>query len=127
MSRWEKRVREKPYVVAIPVPSLNRQGHELGPAEIQHWGKVAEKELTACFGGATSLRAPGTNIVGSKVLYEAGQFLVVAGCDNREQFLAKRQRIAAFVEGMGEALDQAAVFVLAFDSDSFLIELEDDL
>ena len=38
-------MREKPYVVAIPVPSLNREGDELSPAKIEHWVKLAEKEL----------------------------------------------------------------------------------
>jgi len=46
-------------------------------------------------------------------------------CDGREQFLSNRDRIEAFVTRMGEELDQVAVFVLAFDSDSFLIELEE--
>jgi hypothetical protein len=69
--------------------------------------------------------APGTNIVGGKILYEAGQVLVVSACDNREAFLVHRDRMEAFVTQMGEALDQDAVFVLAFDSDSFLIELEE--
>jgi len=42
---------------------------------------------------------------------------------SREEFLAHRDRIEAFVARMGEDLNQDAVFVLAFDSDSFLIEL----
>ena len=58
-----------------------------------------------------------------KILYEAGQVLVVSACDSREEFLARRDRIEAFVARMGEELNQDAVFVLAFDSDSFLIEL----
>jgi hypothetical protein len=69
--------------------------------------------------------APGTNIVGGKVLYEAGQTLVVSACDSREDFLDRRDRIEGFVTRMGEDLNQDAVFVLAFDSDSFLIELEE--
>lgn len=40
-------------------------------------------------------------------------------------FLARRDRIEAFVTRMGEELNQDAVSVLAFDSDSFLIELEE--
>lgn len=40
-------------------------------------------------------------------------------------FLANRDRIETFVTRMGEELNQDAVFVLAFDSDSFLIELEE--
>ena len=126
MTRSGRRVHEKPYVVAIPVPSLNRAGKQLNRDDIDRWVKLAETELTACFGGATLLRAPGTNIVDGKVLYEAGQFLVMSGCDSRDEFIAKRKKLTVFVEQMGDALDQAAVFVLAFDSDSFLIELEED-
>ncbi len=126
MSRPRRRVHQKPYVVAVPVPSLNRHGYQLNNEDIDRWIKLVEAELTACFGGATSLQAPGTNIVEGKVLYEAGQLLVLSGCDSRAQFIARRERLAAFVEKMGNALDQAAVFVLAFDSDSFLIELEGD-
>lgn len=86
---------------------------------------LAQQELTECFGGATAVPAPGTNIVGGKVLYEVGQTLVVSACESREEFLANRDRIEAFVTQMGEELNQDAVFVLAFDSDSFLIELGD--
>lgn len=110
-------------MVAIPIPSLNLHGGALAPDAIEEWVKRAEREFTACFGGATSLRAPGTNIVGGKVLYEAGQVLVVSGCNNRAEFLRHRDRIDAFATEMGDQLDQAAVFVLAFDSDSFLVEL----
>ena len=49
----------------------------------------------------------------------------MSACDSREEFLANRNRIEAFVTRMGEELNQDAVFVLAFDSDSFLIELEE--
>ena len=114
----------KPYVVAVPIPSLDRHGNELNAPDVEHWVRLAQEDLTACFGGATAVRAPGTNIVAARVLYEAGQFLVMAGCDNRAQFLEQRERIQGFVERMGAALEQAAVFVLAFDSESFLIELE---
>lgn len=69
--------------------------------------------------------APGTNIVGGKILYESGQTLVVSACDSRDEFLAKRERIEGFVTRMGDELNQNAVFVPAFDSDSFLIELEE--
>ena len=119
------RRRDKRYLVAIPVPFLDRRGRSLGRNDVQHWVTLAQQELTECFGGATSVPAPGTNIVGGKILYEAGQILVVAACDSRQEFLASRGRIERFVTRMGKELDQDAVFVLAFDSDSFLIELEE--
>jgi hypothetical protein len=58
-----------------------------------------------------------------QVLYEKGQILVLSACKSREDFIPHRERVAAFVERMGEALERDAVFVLAFPSDSLLIEL----
>ena len=88
------------------------------------WVKLAEQELTECFGGATPVPSPGTNILDGRIVYEEGQTLVCSACENRKEFLKKRDRIAAFVERMGSDLNQFAVFVLAFPSDSFLIEIE---
>lgn len=117
--------RDKRYLVAVPVPFLDKHARELGEGNLQRWVTLAQQELTECFGGATAVPAPGTNIVGGKILYEAGQVLVVSACDSRDEFLANRDRIEAFVTRMGEELNQDAVFVLAFDSGSFLIELEE--
>ena len=117
---------EKSYLVAIPVPSLDRRGRAISQEKVKEWSLKAQRELTECFGGATPLPAPAMNMVGRKVLYEQAQVLVLSGCDNREQFLRKRERIETFVEEMGRALDQHSVFVLAFPSDSFLIEMETD-
>jgi hypothetical protein len=119
------RPRDKRYLVAVPVPFLDRRGRTLDEDEVRRWVALAQRELTECFGGATAVPAPGTNIVGGKMLYEAGQILVVSACDSRDEFLAHRDRIEVFVGRMGDDLDQDAVFVLAFDSDSFLIELEE--
>ena len=43
--------------------------------------------------------------------------------DDRDAFLAHRERLVDLVVRMGEALDQADVFILAYDSDSLLIEV----
>lgn len=90
---------------------------------MKEWTKKAALELTECFGGATPVPAPGVNVVEGKVLYEKGQILVLSACGNREAFLPNRERLASFAERMGDALDQDAVFLLAFPSDSLLIEL----
>jgi hypothetical protein len=111
------------YLVGIPIPYLDRRGKRLRPALVRTWIEKAAVELTGCFGGATPVPAPGVNVVDGKVLYEKGQILVLSACGSREVFLPHRERIAAQAERMGEALDQDAVFVLAFPSDSFLIEL----
>jgi len=99
----------------------------LPAALIVEWTRKTLDELTACFGGATPVPAPGTNIVQGPdgealTLYEQGQTLVLAGCDSRDEFLEKRQRIDVFAEALADALDQYAVFVLACPSDSFLVE-----
>jgi hypothetical protein len=111
------------YLVGIPIPYLDRRGKRLAPSKTKLWIEKAALELTGCFGGATPLPAPGVNVVEGQVLYEKGQILVLSACQSREDFLPHRERIAAFAERMGFALDQDAVFVLAFPSDSLLIEL----
>lgn len=117
----------KNYIVGIPIPSLDRKGQPLPAASIAEWTRKTMDELTACFGGATPVPAPGTNVVQGPdgetlTLYEQGQTLVLAGCDSRDAFLQKRGSIDAFAEAMADGLDQYAVFVLACPSDSFLVE-----
>lgn len=111
------------YLVGIPIPYLDRRGKRLRTSQVKSWIRKAAVELTDCFGGATPIPAPGVNIVEGKVLFEKGQILVLSACQSRANFLPHQERIAAFAERMGEALDQDAVFLLAFSSDSLLIEL----
>jgi hypothetical protein len=118
---------EKSYLVAIPIPALDRLGRPLAAALIAEWTRRTMDELTSCFGGATPVPAPGTNVVfgpdgEAQVLYEGGQTLILAACDSRDQFLEHRGRIDVLAEQMADALDQYAVFVLACPSDSFLVE-----
>ena len=60
--------------------------------------------------------------MGGKILYEKDQVLVLAGCESRDEFYSKVEHVRGFVERMGGALEQESVFVLAYPSDSFLIE-----
>jgi hypothetical protein len=122
-----RKVGRKAYLVAIPVPSLDREGERLDKKAIREWTRRVLDELTVCFGGATPIPAPGTNVVlgpsGNMVtLFEGGQVLVLSACDSRAEFIRKRERIEAFAARMADALRQEAVFVLAFPSDSFLVE-----
>lgn len=122
------KVHELTYMVGIPIPYLDRRGNPLAKREIQRWRQKAERLLTDCFGGVTPLSAPGLNMVrepggGKLTLFEKGQVLLLSGCANRQAFLVHRDRIENFVKRMGQALDQQDVFVLAFESDSFLIEV----
>lgn len=122
------KILERRYLVGIPIPALDQGGRRLRAAEIERWKTRVLQELTACFGGATPIPAPGVNIVEgpegkSLTLYEEGQVLVLSGCGSREEFLAMRPRIERLAGKMAEALRQQAVFVLAFPSDSFLVEV----
>ena len=83
---------------------------------------MAELELSNCFGGATPVPSPGINILGREVLYEKGQTLVLSACGDRDEYLAKRDRIEAFADRMAEELNQQSVFVLASPADCFIIE-----
>jgi len=120
---WHKSAHRKGYLVAIPIPSLGRDGQRVKKANFEKWARTVQKELTECFGGATRMAAPGANLREGDLLYERDQVLVVSACDNRRAFLKKRSRIATLVRRMGEDLDQESVFVLACPSDSFLIEI----
>src|SRR5713226_5887684 len=120
------RTYEKRYLVAVPIPYLDKSGRRLGSLDKERWTERALKELTECFGGATTIPAPGTNMLGTEILFEKGQVLAVAACENREEFLMRRDRVQAFVQRMGTALRQHSVFVLSFPSDSFLVELESE-
>ncbi len=123
-------IRAKNYVVAIPIPFLDKGGKKLGRKLRQKWERKVQKELTECFGGALRYRSRGTFLLPDPVTgkirsyTEKGQVLIVSGCDDRDEFLAKRERLENLVVAMGKDLNQAAVFVLAFPSDSFLIEFE---
>ena len=108
-------------MVGIPIPSQDRAGRPLGKELVEDWTTRAQLLLTECFGGATPIPAPARNKVGERVIFEEGQVLVLSACRNREAFRAKEARIARFAQEMKEALDQYAVIVLAFPSDSFLI------
>ena len=121
--RKRKQIRELRYRVGIPIPFLDRNGRKLNSRAVETWTRRAELELSECFGGATTLvPSPGINILGGKVLYGKGQTLVMSACGDRDEYLAKRDRIQTFADRMAEALKQESVFVLAFSSDSFVIE-----
>lgn len=87
-----------------------------------------EAVLTECFGGFTPATAPALNRVQTSggrwiTLSEKGQILLRSACADRDAFLAHRDRLVDLVVRMGEDLDQADVFILAYDSDSLLIEV----
>src|SRR5262245_11600365 len=84
--------------------------------------------LTECFGGFTPANAPAMNRVqaaggGWMVLIETGQVVLRSACSDRDAFLSHRDRLLDLVVSMGEDLDQADVFILAYASDSLLIEV----
>ena len=114
-------IAEKTYVVALPIAALDRHRRPLDDELVSEWTRRAVRELTECFGGATLLPAPGSSAVVDGQP-ERGQAVVLAACDTRERFLESRARLRAFCLELKRGLDQETVLVLAFASDSFLIE-----
>ena len=122
------RIHELRYLVEIPIPYVDRRGRTLDRRKRLRWQRKVESVLTECFGGFTPARAPAMNRVqtaGGRMitLTEKGQVLLRSACSGRAAFLAHRERLVDLVVSMGEDLDQADVFILAYDSDSLLIEV----
>jgi hypothetical protein len=123
-SKKGRKFAELKYLVAIPVPSLDQNGKPLAGARTRKWVQIVEKELTACFGGATPIPSWGTNTIDGRMLYEEGQMLVCAASKDREEFFKYQGRLQRLIVRMGKALNQKYVLVLGFPSDSVLVEME---
>lgn len=123
-----RRVHELRYLVEIPIPYVDRRGRALDRRKRLRWQRRIEVLLTECFDGFTPAKARAMNRVqkadGSwMTLTERGQVVLRSACSGRDAFLAQRERLVDLVVRMGEDLDQADVFILAYDSDSLLIEV----
>ena len=122
------RVHELRYLVEIPIPYVDRRGRALDRRKRLRWQRRIGEVLTECFGGFTPAKAPAMNRVqaaggGWMVLTEKGQVVLRSACADRDAFLSHRDRLLDLVVSMGEDLDQADVFILAYASDSLLIEV----
>jgi len=122
------RVHELRYLVEIPIPYLDRRGRALDRRRRLRWQRRIEAVLTESFGGFTPAKAPAMNRVQTAggswmTLTERGQVVLRSACSDRDAFLAHRERLVDLVVRMGEELEQADVFILAYDSDSLLIEV----
>jgi hypothetical protein len=121
-------VQELRYLVEIPIPYVDRRGRSIDRRKRLRWQRRLGTVLTECFGAFTPAKAPAMNRVqtaGGKwiTLSEKGQILLRSACADRNAFLVHRDRLVDLVVQMGEELDQADVFILAYDSDSLLIEV----
>ena len=116
-----------PFVVAIPIPRIDRSGRRLPVSRVTRWKEKALVFLGECFGGAIAIRSPGPyRHQDGTVVFDRGQWVVQAGCSGREAYLRHRPMIEGFAERMGNALDQEAVFVLASSiGESVLLFLDD--
>jgi hypothetical protein len=111
----------KGYLVGLPIAALDAGGGRLPPSAVSEWSARVAEALTGWFGGATILPAQGTSVVvGGET--EQGQRLVLAACDSRDAYLARRTEIFELAEELRRALRQDSVLVLAFASDSFIVE-----
>jgi len=122
------RVQELKYLIEIPIPYVDKQGRKLEERRRSDWRRKLEALLTECFGGFTPGKAPALNRVQTAdgrwlTLSEKGQVVLRSACADREAFLGHRDRLVDFVVRMGEGLNQAEVFILAYPSDSLLIEV----
>ena len=123
------RIHELKYLIEIPIPYVDRQGKRVNNRKRAQWRHTLESLLTECFGGFTPGKAPALNRVRAAngqwlTLSEKGQVVLRSACSNREEFLRHRDRLVDLVVQMGEALNQADVFILAYASDSLLIEVK---
>ena len=122
------RVRELKYLVEIPIPTVDKRGRKLNDRKRLRWRREIETLLTDCFGGFTPGRAPALNRVQAAdgkwvTLSEKGQIVLRSACADRDAFFQHRDRLVDLLVRMGEALNQADVFILAYPSDSLLIEM----
>ncbi len=117
----ESEIQRLRFLVGIPIPSQDREGRPLKKSDLDRWTARTIQTLTECFGGATPVPAPSTNRVGTRVIFEKGQVLVLSACKNRNEYLSKQAVIGRLAQEMKDALNQYAVIVLAFPSDSFLV------
>ena len=121
-------IKELKYLIEIPIPYVDRDGGKLSEFKRRHWRGKLEVLLTDCFGGFTPGKAPAMNRVrtkdgGWRTLTEKGQVVLRSACKNRAEFLRHRARLVDVVVKMGEDLNQADVFILAYPSDGLLIEV----
>jgi len=128
MGMSRRRIHELKYLIEVPIPDVDRRGRKLDHRRRSHWRRELEVLLTDCFGGFTPGKAPALNRVlaadGTWVtLSEKGQVVLRSACADRETFLQHRDRLVDLVVHMGEDLNQADVFILAYPSDSLSIEL----
>jgi hypothetical protein len=103
-----------PFVVALPIPRIDRRGQTIPVAKVERWKEKALVLFGKCFGGAVAIRSPGPyQHQDGTVVIDRNQWVVQAGCEGRRTYLAQQSRIESFARKMGRALDQEAVFVLA--------------
>lgn len=122
------RVHTLRYLIEIPIPYVDKYGAILSKTKRSRWRRQLGELLTECFGGFTPGKAPAMNRVQTAdgkwiTLAEKGQVVLRSACPNRAAFLRHRDRLVDFVVRMGEDLNQADVFILAYRSDSLLIEV----
>ncbi len=122
------RVRELKYLIEIPIPYVDKHGKKLDKRKRSEWRSKLGELLTECFGAFTPGKAPALNRVQAAdgrwvTLAERGQVVLRSACPDRDAFLQHCDRLVNFLVQMGEDLNQADVFIMAYPSDSLLIEV----
>lgn len=113
-----------PYLVAVVMPSLGRKKNQtLKKKKRQEAIEITLKELERLFGGATTMESQGvTRMIDGTILVDHNQTLVLTGT-TRKEFLSRKAAVEKVAVEVGKMLNQEAVAVLAYDSDSFIVEL----
>jgi len=124
----KRRVHALKYLIEIPIPYVDKHGRKLDARRRKDWRRKLGTLLTECFGGFMPGKAPALNRVQAAdgrwlTLSEKGQIVLRSACADRDAFLQHRDRLVDHVVRMGEDLNQADVFILAYPSDSLLIEV----
>lgn len=105
-----------PFVAAVPIPTLDRNGRRLPKKRRKKAVDKVMKELDALFGGAKVIPSPATYRTKSgRTLVEEKEPLVIS-MTTRTLFRKHNRKVEELASHVGDDLDQEAMAVIAFDS-----------
>ena len=119
-------VKRLSYLVAVPIPKLNKEKRRLTKAKVDKATERLLKAFGEWFGGATAMPCLGTweMLDGSGMAVDKDQTVVVA-MTTRKQFQKFRRRIEQVVGEVGDLLEQGGMAVIAYPTaEGFLLLLE---
>lgn len=105
-----------PFVVALPIPTKDRDGRLIQAARRRAATETVLKEFDRLFGGAKVLRSPATyrTLSGITIIEEDEPF--VLSMTTKMTFLKHRRAVGRLATEVGTFVNQEAMAVIAFDS-----------